>query len=129
MKRLIGAPFDEWRDRSEDVLKLYGSPGDTTCGVFRLNFVTVAGQPTSGGLMVIASQGTGWDHVSVSHRKRCPTWEEMVFVKRAFFNPDEWVVEFHPPEKANISVHPYCLHLWRPNDGRELPIPPPWTIG
>jgi hypothetical protein len=30
-----------------------------------------------GGLRVIASDGEGWDHVSVSLPDRCPTWEEM----------------------------------------------------
>ena len=26
---------------------------------------------------VIASDGAGWEHVSVSRRDRCPTWDEM----------------------------------------------------
>lgn len=119
MKLLAGPPFDQWRDRSPEMLEHYGSEGNETCGVFRL---------PQFGLMVIASQGAGWDHLSVSHRQRCPTWDEMVIVKRAFFKRDEWALEYHPPEKANISLHPYCLHLWWPNDGREILTPPEWTI-
>ena len=123
MKRLEGAPFDQWRDHSQNVLSHYGGAGDETCGVFMIPM------PNGVRLCAIASQGAGWDHVSVSHQTRCPTWEEMVYVKRAFFKRDEWAVEYHPPERANISLHPFCLHLWRVNDGAEkLPVPPEWTI-
>lgn len=73
--------------------------------------------------VVIASNQGGWDHVSVSLRDRCPTWEEMKAIKELFFEADEWAVEFHPPATQNISVHDYCLHLWRPQ-GERLPVPP-----
>ena len=34
---------------------------------------------------VIASDGAGWDHVSVSiNRPRTPSWEQMCFVKNLF---------------------------------------------
>lgn len=73
--------------------------------------------------VVIASNQGGWDHVSVSLSDRCPTWEEMKAIKELFFEADEWTVEFHPPTAKNISVHDYCLHLWRPQD-EQLPVPP-----
>lgn len=93
-------------------------------------------------LMVVASPaadwpaefGPGWDHVSVTVRTddgqsapRCPTWEEMCWVKDQCFAPGEWVVQFHPAADANISHHPFCLHLWRPV-GVEIPRPPEWTV-
>lgn len=78
-------------------------------------------------LIVIASNAGGWDHISVSLADRCPTWEEMKAVKQLFFNDDEWAVEFHPPANRNISVHDYCLHLWRPHD-QQLPTPPPILV-
>lgn len=74
-------------------------------------------------LLVIASSALGWDHVSVSLRDRCPTWDEMKAIKEMFFRPDEWAIEYHPPAAANISVHDYCLHLWRPHDA-TIPTPP-----
>ena len=74
-------------------------------------------------LTVIASDGLGWDHVSVSTKTRCPTWEEMAYVKSLFFRDDETAMQLHVPSKDHRNLHRYCLHLWRPNDGREIPRP------
>jgi len=79
-------------------------------------------------LFVIASDGEGWDHVSVSLRNRCPTWEEMCFVKDSFFDPEETVIQYHPPKSEYVNCHDYCLHMWRPQDV-ELPLPPGWMVG
>lgn len=62
-----------------------------------------------------------WEHVSVSFPHRCPTWEEMALVKRAFWRDDETVVEFHPARSEYVNVHPFCLHLWKPPYRMELP--------
>lgn len=64
----------------------------------------------------------GWEHVSVSTRRRCPNWEEMAFVKRLFWRGDEAVIQFHPPEANYVNNHPHCLHLWRDTaNGHRLP--------
>jgi hypothetical protein len=73
-------------------------------------FPAVAGR---GRLLVIISDGGGWEHVSVSNPLRCPTWEEMCFIKDMFWHPDDCVVQFHPPRSQYINNHEYCLHLWR----------------
>lgn len=77
------------------------------------------------GMNVIAMDGkeTGWEHVSVSHPDRCPTWGEMCKVKELFWMDTECVVQLHPPKHANISIHDHCLHLWRKVD-EEHPLPP-----
>lgn len=74
-------------------------------------------------LVVIASHGGGWDHVSVSIYNRCPTWEEMCFIKDLFFEPEDLVIQYHPPESKQINVFAFCLHLWRPQN-EEIPLPP-----
>lgn len=74
-------------------------------------------------LMVIATSSDGWEHVSVSHRTRCPTWDEMEFVKRRLFRPWATVMQLHVPPSDHISLHPFCLHLWRPL-GQLIPRPP-----
>lgn len=76
-----------------------------------------------GSLCVIASWGDGWDHVSVSRRDRCPTWEEMCFVRDGFFREHEWVVQYHPPRNDYVDRHPFCLHLWR-SQLERFPVPP-----
>ena len=75
-------------------------------------------------LLAQAAEGYGWEHVSVSIPVRCPTWEEMAFVKSLFRDPDDLVVQLHPPESEYVNNHQYCLHLWRKcgtNDFCELP--------
>lgn len=77
---------------------------------------------------VVVEDGGGWEHVSVSLPDRCPTWEEMSFVKRLFWDAEDCVIQYHPPESDYVNNHPYCLHLWRPT-GIELPRPPRITVG
>jgi hypothetical protein len=111
--------LDFHRVRNRQVLAFYGSYGDGTCGVFELPC------PRTGvRLKCVASTGDGWDHVSVSLPNRCPNWPEMEHVKRAFFKDEETAMQLHVPPADHISVHPNCLHLWRPNDGRDIPRPP-----
>lgn len=76
-------------------------------------------------LQCIATRSMGWDHVSVvvQDRRRCPTWEEMDYVKRTFWEDTEAVMQLHPPRSEHVNFHPYCLHLWRPQDTAIL-LPP-----
>ena len=79
-------------------------------------------------LNVIASDGEGWEHVSVSLPARCPTWHEMCRAKALFWDADDCVIQYHPPESDYVNNHDYCLHLWRPVSG-EIPRPPRWMVG
>lgn len=79
-------------------------------------------------LKVIASDGGGWEHVSVSLPHRCPTWDEMCRVVALFWDPEDCVMQLHPPRSQWISNHPHCLHLWRPV-GAAIPQPPGWMVG
>lgn len=73
-------------------------------------------------LVVIASFGMGWDHVSVSRKNRCPNWPEMCFIKDIFFKDDEVVIQYHPKKSEYVNDHKNCLHLWKPHN-IELPMP------
>lgn len=79
-------------------------------------------------LHIIASDMFGWEHVSVSRKDRCPTWDEMCQVKAMFWDNDDCVIQYHPPESEYVNNHPYCLHLWRPV-GIEIPMPPSIMVG
>jgi hypothetical protein len=98
--------------------------GDETCGAF------VLPNPVQPGLnlRVIASDGEGWDHVSVSTARRIPNWREMCHVKGLFFEAEEAVMQLHPPESTYVNNHPYCLHLWRPH-AQPIPLPPTILVG
>ena len=108
--------INKFRDRKAE-LRIYGGNGDLCNGVFRI--------PHSGyELLVIASNGGGWDHVSVGRSDAIiPTWDDMCEVKRLFFDDSETVVQFHPKAAEYINVHPAVLHLWKPQ-GEEIKLPP-----
>lgn len=76
-------------------------------------------------MWVVASFGGGWDHVSVTLSvPRCPKWSEMCMVKDMFFEPEESVMQLHPPKSQYVNNHPWCLHLWRPQNGfGTIPLP------
>jgi hypothetical protein len=82
----------------------------------------------NGRIRVIASDGGGWEHVSVSFEKRTPSWGEMCSVKDLFWEADDCVVQYHPPKSEYVNYAPYCLHLWRPV-GVSIPLPPTWMVG
>lgn len=85
---------------------------------------------TGSTLFVVASDGMGWDHVSVSvvDEERCPAWEEMCYVKQLFWHEDETVIQYHPAESDYVRCHPWALHMWRPQHA-ELPKPLPVMVG
>ena len=70
----------------------------------------------------------GWEHVSVSTRRRPPNWQEMSFVKDLCWEPEECVVQFHPPRSEYVNNCPHCLHLWKPTK-HKLPLPPSILVG
>ena len=110
--------LDAFRRIDAAVIKHFGSIGDETVGAFELP------SPIDKALIrVIASSADGWDHVSVSRPNRCPNWTEMEYIKRLFFKEDETAMQLHVPPSDHISVHPYCLHMWRPHD-EQIPMPP-----
>lgn len=95
-------------------------------------FFTIPG-PNGMTLTVVASsafieEGQLWDHVSVSTRKRTPSWNEMCFIKDLFWDEEETVIQLHPPKSQYISNHPYCLHLWKAV-GIDFPLPPSDRVG
>lgn len=106
-----------YKGHSLAVINSYGIAGNN--GVFEIPVIKL-----NVGLCVIASDGFGWEHVSVSMPKQCPNWDHMTLVKKLFWDDTDLVVQYHPPETNYVNIHPYCLHLWRKagtNDFCETP--------
>jgi hypothetical protein len=112
----------QWRSTDSDGMN----------GLFVISFSAERGSIYM--LKCLASDQAGWEHVSVTdqtNRKSqlvCPTWEMMCRIKRAFWDDDECVIEYHVPLSEWVNEHPGCLHLWRPI-GIELPRPPAIFVG
>jgi hypothetical protein len=45
----------------------------------------------------------------------------MCWVKWSFFDDEECVVQFHPPQSKYVNRHPFVLHLWKPPAAVILP--------
>jgi hypothetical protein len=99
-------------------------------------------------LMVIATDGAGapqddptmqWEHVSVhvkfdtgkKIKERTPSWDEMCLIKELFFDPEERVMQFHPPVTEYVNNHLHVLHLWKmmPGVTHSMPWPNPLLVG
>lgn len=111
---------NQHRIRTHPRLGSDDSAGNNGCFIFWFKGYEVSCQ---------ASDGLGWEHVSVSiNRKRTPSWEIMAQVKDLFWDQEDTVIQFHPPRSQYVNFHPFCLHLWRPI-GVEIPLPDPRLVG
>jgi hypothetical protein len=118
MKDFTDAAFEELHNRHPAALKLLAGLDPRKNAALWVKS-TIDGTD----LKVLASVGGGWDHVSVSHRKRVPNWYELETVKRLCFLDDEIAIQLHVPPSNHITVHPNTLHLWRPHDWQII-LPP-----
>ncbi|WP_034757714.1 DUF7694 domain-containing protein [Rossellomorea vietnamensis] len=104
---------------------------------FRVSFMGDLGDDFNGAFIlkikgetyqVIASNGGGWEHVSISHKRKIPSWKTMCELKDLFFEEDEAVMQLHPAKSKHINNHNNCLHLWRPVI-ETIPLPPTEMVG
>jgi hypothetical protein len=65
--------------------------------------------------------GKWWYHVSVSHRKRIITYDELTYVKRHWVGDDHKAIMVLPEKSKHVNIHPNCLHLFCCLDGDPLP--------
>lgn len=114
--------------------RLRSGPWGSAAGSGAYGYFELQG-PCGARLRIIASGAdhddklsAGWEHVSVSIERRVPNWIEMCFVKDLFWEPEECVVQFHPPRSEYVNNHPNCLHLWRHRE-IEFPLPPSILVG
>ena len=56
--------------------------------------------------------GGYWKHLSISHPRRHPFWDEILDARYAFFDDDETVIQIMPPKSEYVNLHPNCFHLW-----------------
>lgn len=84
-------------------------------------------------LAIIASEGLGWEHVSVhatdgAGHQWTPSWDEMCHAKNVFWDGEDVVIQYHPRQSEYRNLHVNTLHLWRPV-GIDVPTPPPMLVG
>jgi len=113
-------PFEMYR------VEKFSSESDGFNGLF---FIPGRRLPSEYGesvfLKVVASDGFGWDHVSVLGPNREATNQEMEDVRRLFWHRSEVVVEYHDPMVGipEMTGQPRARHLWSAQ-GCEVIRPP-----
>ena len=113
-------------------LRLKHGPAATTAADGNNGLFRVDKGPSHRALEIIASDGMGWEHVSVKARSgqkvRIPDWHEMCYVKNLFWDEEDAVMQLHPRKSQYVNTHPSVLHLWRPI-WPYRPIPEPhWAL-
>jgi hypothetical protein len=68
----------------------------------------VGREPRNGGPLV-------W-HLSISHKYRIPTWDEMKDARYKFLPDDVNMAIMMPPRRMYVNVHATTMHLW------EIPV-------
>lgn len=66
-----------------------------------------------------------WEFATVEAGWRCPTWNEMKFVKDQLWEPEDVCFQLHPQQSRYINRSEFCLWIWRPVN-RTIPQPLLW---
>ncbi len=77
-------------------------------------------------MIVIASisveqDGKAWMHLSMSHARRVPTYDELVYLKLHWAGDDRKCVMVLPEKAKHINIDPNVLHLFCCLEGDPLP--------
>lgn len=58
-------------------------------------------------------------HLSIAHRRRYPTWDEIADVRYELIPDDVTMAMLLPPPGDYVNEHDYCFHLWQIEDRRR----------
>jgi hypothetical protein len=64
-----------------------------------------------GACLVIAGIEQGRWHLSISHRHRYPSWDEIREARYRFVPDDVMMAMLLPPRSEYVNIHPNCFHL------------------
>ena len=102
------------------VLKVYK---DVDNGIVSKLKLEVRSNKASDKCLVNLTCINGWEHLSVSHKNKIPSWLTMEEMKEMFFKDDEECFQFHPKMDNYINNNEFTLHIWRRTDGKMEPPP------
>ena len=112
--------------------RLTGNIAQATDSTYGNNGIFVIRLSNRSTAMTIASDGMGWEHVSVhiisDGKERLPSWSEMCKIKDMFWSEEDCIIQYHPARSEYVNNHKYTLHLWRPIN-MIIPKPDPSLVG
>ena len=107
------------------VLKVFKDISDSKISKLKLE---VRSNKASDKCLVCMTCINGWEHLSVSHKNKIPSWLCMEEMKEMFFKDDEEAFQFHPKMDNYVNNNEYTLHIWRKQDG-TMSTPPSILVG
>ena len=72
-----------------------------------------------GQIRIIVGIEAGLWHLSISHPKRYPTWDEIKKARYELLPHDITVAMLLPPPNEYVNIHENCFHLWEIEDPRK----------
>lgn len=70
-------------------------------------------------LQVIVGMEGGRQHLSVSHPRRYPTWDEIRDVRYALLPNEKTFAILFPPPEEYVNFHKNCFHLYEWPEAKE----------
>lgn len=62
---------------------------------------------------IIVSKDYGKWHLSISHPRRLPTYNELKEARYKYTPNLITMAQIFPPLEQYVNIHPFCLHLWQ----------------
>lgn len=62
--------------------------------------------------IVLITKDDGKYHLSISNKKRLPTYNELKEARYRFLPDNVTMAQLFPPKAEFVNIHPNCLHLW-----------------
>jgi hypothetical protein len=74
--------------------------------------------------VIVGQEPVGW-HISISHHRRLPTWEEVREARYQFVPNEVTMAMMLPPKEHYVNIHEFCFQLYEVKD--ESKGDGPWT--
>ena len=72
---------------------------------------------TDTGCLIFIGKEEGLYHMSISHKDRYPTWDEIKQARYDLLSKSKTFAMLLPPEKEYVNIHPNCFHLYEIKEG------------
>jgi hypothetical protein len=69
-------------------------------------------------LLVLSQSALMLWHLSIAHRHRYPSWDEIADVRYALVPAEVTMALLLPPPDEYVNAHEFCFHLWEIDDPR-----------
>ena len=76
------------------------------------SFMSLEMWQTDSGLNILFGIEAGMEHLSISHKYRDPTWDEIKTIRYKMLNAKKTYGILLPPKEQYVNIDQHCFHLW-----------------